>query len=140
MKRKFGKIAEEFKQYDDDRLLVSNMFGQLLEACQVMENIGNSFIRVAFNESCKKQEAQMEAIIMRFTGNAYKDGRWQKALLYHVYEFEETEEFAKRRNVLIKSTTDRESAFHLAKQLSDMGRIGYIDIEQPDGKTQCIWY
>ena len=34
LNKKYEPFVEEFKQYDDDRLLVVNMLNQLLEACK----------------------------------------------------------------------------------------------------------
>jgi hypothetical protein len=139
LKRKYGVIAEEFKQYKDDRLLVANMLDQLLEVCEDMETVLNAFISVAVNKSIKEQDAEMEAIVTRFTGTAYKDNRWQSVTVYNVYKFQQDENFEDCRDVLVKSTPDGELAFHFAKQLDEMGHAVHITVTRPDGSEDRIW-
>ena len=77
LKRKYEPFFEEFKQYRDDRILVPNCGNQLLEACEAMENMENTFVRVAFSKAYDEQEKTMESIVTRFTGKVWKDYRWQ---------------------------------------------------------------
>lgn len=139
LRRKYAEIAEEFKQHKDDRLLVANMLNQLLEACKVMEGIDNAFISVAVRKSIKEQDAEMEAIVTRFTGMAYKDNRWQSVAVYNVYKFQQDENFEDCRDVLVKSTPDGELAFRFAKQLDEMGHAVHITVTRPDGSEDRIW-
>lgn len=139
LKRKYGAIAEEFKQYKNDRLLVANMLDQLLEACEGMETVENAFICVAVNKSIKEQDAEMESIVTRFTGKVYKDNRWQAVPLYHVYRAQKTEGSEERWNVMVKSTDDGEAAFRLGKQLKELGHDVYITMDRSDGSEDRIW-
>ena len=139
LKRKYSAIAEEFKQYKDDRLLVTNMLEQLLETCKCIETVENAFISVAVNKHIKEQEAVMDSIVTRFTGKVYKDNRWQLIPLYHVYRAQNTEGPKDRWNVMIKSTDDGEAAFRLGKQLQKLGNDVYITVDRPDGSEDRIW-
>lgn len=139
LKHKYSAIAEEFRQYKDDRLLVANMLDQLLEVCKDMETVENAFVNVAVNKSIKDQDAEMESIVTRFTGEAYKDNRWQLIPLYHVYRAQKTEGSEDCWNVMIKSTGDGEAAFRLGKQLQKLGNDVYITVDRPDGSEDRIW-
>lgn len=139
LKHKYSAIAEEFKQYEDDRLLVANMLDQLLEVCEDMETVVNAFICVAVNKSIKEQDAKMESIVTRFTGKVYKDNLWQAVTVYNVYKFQQDENFEDCRDVLVKSTPDGELAFHFAKQLDEMGHAVHITVTRPDGSEDRIW-
>lgn len=139
LRRKYAEIVEEFKQHKDDRLLVANMLDQLLAVCKVMEDIDNAFISVAVRKSIKEQDAEMEAIVTRFTGTAYKDNRWQSVAVYNVYKFQQDENFGDCRDVLVKSTPDGELAFRFAKQLDEMGHAVHITVTRPDGSEDRIW-
>lgn len=76
LNKKYEPFVEEFKQYDDDRLLVVNMLNQLLEACKSMESMDNVFVRVAFNRAFTEQNETMEGIVTRFTGKVWNGFRW----------------------------------------------------------------
>lgn len=76
LNKKYEPFVEEFKQYDDDRLLVVNMLNQLLEACKAMESMDNVFVRVAFNREFTEQNETMEGIVTRFTGKVWNGFRW----------------------------------------------------------------
>lgn len=76
LNKKYEPFVEEFKQYDDDRLLVVNMLNQLLEACKAMERMDNVFVRVAFNRTFTEQNETMEGIVTRFTGKVWNGFRW----------------------------------------------------------------
>lgn len=77
LKRKYEPFFEEFKQCRDDRILVPNCGNQLLKALEAMENVEDTFVRVAFNKAYDEQEKMMESIVTRFTGKAWKDYEWQ---------------------------------------------------------------
>lgn len=139
LKRKYGAIAEEFRQSKDDRMLVANMLDQLLGACKVMETVENSFICVAFNENYHRQDEKMEEIVTRFTGMAYKDSKWQAVPLYNVYKFCQDENFEDCWEERVKSTPDGELAFRFAKQLDEMGHAVHITMTRPDGSEDRIW-
>lgn len=76
LNKKYEPFVEEFKRYDDDRLLVVNMLDQLLGACKAMESMDNVFVRVAFNRAFTEQNEMMEGIVTRFTGKAWNGFRW----------------------------------------------------------------
>lgn len=76
LNKKYEPFVEEFKQYDDDRLLVVNMLDQLLGACKAMESMDNVFVRVAFNRAFTEQNETMEGIVTRFTGKVWNEFRW----------------------------------------------------------------
>lgn len=63
----YSKFYQQIKdKYTDDRRLFQNMYEQLLESLEVMGNIENSYIWVAFNEQFNKDLKQMDEIITRF--------------------------------------------------------------------------
>lgn len=74
---KYELFVEKFKLHNDDRLLVVNMLGQLIEACKAMESVENLFVTVAFNKAFAEQDKQMESIVTRFTGKVWNGYRWQ---------------------------------------------------------------
>lgn len=76
LKKKYEPFIEEFKQHHDDRILVPNMLGQLLEACEAMQSVENNFVRVAFNHAFSEQNETMEEIVTRFTGKVWNGYRW----------------------------------------------------------------
>ena len=76
LNKKYEPFVEEFKQHDDDRLLVVNMLDQLLGACKAMESMDNVFVRVAFNRAFTEQNEMMEGIVTRFTGKVWNGFRW----------------------------------------------------------------
>lgn len=76
LNKKYEPFVEEFKRYDDDRLLVVNMLDQLLGACKAMESMDNVFVRVAFNRAFTEQNEMMEGIVTRFTGKVWNGFRW----------------------------------------------------------------
>ena len=75
---KYGPFAEEFKQHNDDRILVPNILAQVLEACAAMESVENNLVRVATNEKIREEDAEMEKIVTRFTGQVFDGTKWQK--------------------------------------------------------------
>ena len=75
---KYGPFVEEFKQHNDDRILVPNILAQVLEACAAMESVENNLVRVAINEKIREEDAEMEKIVTRFTGQVFDGTKWQK--------------------------------------------------------------
>lgn len=74
---KYGEFLEDFSQHHDDRILVANIYEQLLEAFKIMESVAdNAFICVAVNNDANRQEAIMDEIVTRFTGKSYDGHRW----------------------------------------------------------------
>lgn len=73
--RKYSRIMKDFEKYHDDRKLAANMYHQLITACDEMKHIGNTFIRVAFNNKFKEQEAEIEHIVARFTDTTYNSDK-----------------------------------------------------------------
>lgn len=59
LKSKYEPFAEEFKQHNDDRILVPNILAQVLEACAAMESVENNLVRVAINEKIREEDAEM---------------------------------------------------------------------------------
>ena len=78
LKSKYEPFAEEFKQHNDDRILVPNILAQVLEACAAMESVENNLVRVAINEKIREEDAEMEKIVTRFTGQVFDGTKWQK--------------------------------------------------------------
>lgn len=76
LKAKYQEIAKDFKSYNDDRGLVPNKLKQLLDACEIMRDIDNAFICVAFNNRFTEKEAEMAEIVTRFTGKVWKNYEW----------------------------------------------------------------
>lgn len=76
LKYKYEPFVGEFKQHNDDRILMVNMMEQLLESCKVMEGVENAFICVAFNNAFAKQDETMMSIVTRFTGKVWDRVRW----------------------------------------------------------------
>lgn len=76
LKSKYEPFAEEFKQHNDDRILVPNILAQVLEACAAMESVENNLVRVAINEKIREEDAEMEKIVTRFTGKVFKGTKW----------------------------------------------------------------
>lgn len=73
---KYGPFVEEFKQHNDDRILVANILGQVLEACKAMESVENNLVRVAINEKLREEDSEMEEIVTRFTGKVFVGTKW----------------------------------------------------------------
>lgn len=73
---KYGPFVEEFKQHNDDRILVANILGQVLEACKAMELVENNLVRVAINEKLREEDSEMEEIVTRFTGKVFVGTKW----------------------------------------------------------------
>ncbi len=76
LKEKYEPFIKEFKQHHDDRILVPNMLDQLLEACEAMQSVDNTFVRVAFNHAFTEQNETMEEIVTRFTGKVWNGYKW----------------------------------------------------------------
>ena len=78
LENKYGPFVEEFKQHNDDRILVPNILAQVLEACKAMESVENNLVRVAINEKIREEDAEMEKIVTRFTGRVFDGTKWNK--------------------------------------------------------------
>lgn len=76
--RKYADILQSFEETQDDRRVAWNCYQQIITACQAMQDGGmeNNFICCAVNKSIRKQEAEIDKIITRFTGKVYKGVRW----------------------------------------------------------------
>ena len=59
---KYKGVLEKFATYRDDRAIVVNLFGMLIDACKEMEGVKNNSICVAFNNYFNDQEAEMDRI------------------------------------------------------------------------------
>ena len=62
LKSKYEPFAEEFKQHNDDRILVPNILAQVLEACAAMESVENNLVRVAINEKIREDDAAEKTV------------------------------------------------------------------------------
>lgn len=67
---KYGENAEKWKTEHDDRKLYSNIFYQLLEAYESVEN-APAFVRVAVNEKAEEQTKVLDEIEQRFKENGW---------------------------------------------------------------------
>lgn len=74
--RKYAEFMEDFEQQHDDRRIAFNIYRQIIEACKAMEDMENIFVRVAVTRSISEAESEIDEIITRFTGKAYKGCRW----------------------------------------------------------------
>ena len=76
--RKYETIIKDFEDTNDDRRIAWNCYQQIIAACEAMRDSGmeNNFICCAVNKSIRKQEAEIDEIITRFTGKVYMGARW----------------------------------------------------------------
>lgn len=65
---KYGKNAEKWKTEHDDRKLYSNIYYQLVEAYESVEN-APIFVQVAVNEKAEKSRKVLDEIEQRFKEN-----------------------------------------------------------------------
>lgn len=77
-RRKYAEFMPDFEKQGDDRRIAFNCYQQIIGACEAMRDSGmeNIFIRCAVNDSIRRQEAEIDEIITRFTGKVYKGVRW----------------------------------------------------------------
>ena len=77
---KYADILKSFEETHDDRRIAWNCYQQLITACEAMRDSGmeDSFACCAVNEAIRQQQAEIDAIITRFTGNVYKGAKWVK--------------------------------------------------------------
>ena len=78
LSHKYADILQDFEEASDDRRVAWNCYQQILAACEAMQGSGmeNNFICCAVNKSIRKQEAEIDEIITRFTGKVYMGARW----------------------------------------------------------------
>lgn len=135
---KFSRFLEEYAACRDDRLIVVNTHNMLVEACKVMETISNPTICVAFNTKFDEMEAQMEAIVTRFSGLVYKACCWTdpansvfSVKVRQVVNGEDLE-------LPMRRTLDEDEACAYSDQLKSEGHISYVVEELPDGSTRRV--
>lgn len=77
---KYADILQSFEETHDDRRIAWNCYQQLITACEAMRDSGieNSFASCAVKKAVREQEAEIDAIITRFTGKVYKGVKWVK--------------------------------------------------------------
>ena len=77
LSHKYADILQDFEEASDDRRVAWNCYQQILAACEAMQGSGmeNNFICCAVNKSIRKQEAEIDEIITRFTGKVYMGAR-----------------------------------------------------------------
>lgn len=77
---KYADILKSFEETHDDRRIAWNCYQQLITACDAMRDSGmeDSFACCAVNKAIQQQEAEIDAIITRFTGKVYKGVKWVK--------------------------------------------------------------
>lgn len=73
LEHKYGDWVKVFKGNTDDRRIVVNSMRVLLDACEVMQNVSNTFIKCAFADRVRETENEMDKIITRFTGMVWND-------------------------------------------------------------------
>ena len=66
LKLKYGKIMQEYEQYNDDRKLAYNMYNQILEVLEDLQNCNNSYIYVAVTIQINSDCLEIDDIIARF--------------------------------------------------------------------------
>ena len=124
---KYGPFVEEFKQHNDDRILVVNILGQALEACKAMESVENNLVRVAINEKLREEDSEMEKIVTRFTGKVFVGTKWYspdelaalqseaETVSYRKFSDarEELQERFRDHNIMIENITDTKT--HIVK-------------------------
>lgn len=124
LKSKYEPFAEEFKQHNDDRILVPNILAQVLEACAAMESVENNLVRVAINEKIREEDAEMEKIVTRFTGQVFDGTKWQK----------KEEDAAERRS------STRTTAKPLPNWTRSMGRTSSPSTPRETGRAKPSGY
>lgn len=127
---KYKSIVEKFAPYHDDRQIVVNLLGMLIEACKEMEGVKNNSICVAFNNYFNDQEATMERITSQFTGEVYADHRWTPfdRPVYRVYRLDGMGNFKQEC-----CTLDEENAVQRSSADREIGFTSSVIEERPDG-------
>lgn len=132
---KYKGVIEKFSPCRDDRAVVVNVFGMLMDACKVMEGIENNSVCVAFNNYFHDQEAVMERITTRFTGEVYADLRWTPfdRPVYRVYRLDTMDNFRQEC-----CTMDEEKAARRMQANQEIGLTTSIIEERPDGSRWSL--
>jgi len=135
LRSKYRGIIEEFDGHHDDRQIVVNLFGMLIDACKAMEPIENNCICVAFNNYYNEHEATMERITSRFTGKVYADCHWMPfdRPVYRVYRLDTMDNFKQSC-----CTTDKEKAVKEMQTDWEIGFTSNIVEERPDGSRWSL--
>lgn len=116
--RKYGEILKDFEDAVDDRRIAWNIYQQLLEVCQVMDecNMENAFICCAVSDKIKEKEASIDNIITRFTGLVFQDYTWTEPLGdSHYYEVYLRGSGENAGDIRIEKTKNGHKAFSLAQ-------------------------
>ena len=66
----YGKYAEEFVEYDDDRRLYVNTYKMIQEALMSLPQEPNFWVKTAINKQLDEDYKVLSAIIMNFKGDS----------------------------------------------------------------------
>lgn len=141
---KYGPFVEEFKQHNDDRILIVNILDQVLEACKAMELVENNLVRVAINEKLREEDAEMEEIVTRFTGKVFAWMKWYspyeltalqneaKTVSYKEFSIarEELQERFRDHKIIIENLTDMKT--HIVKLGINWFAIGSTGVSETE--------
>lgn len=130
--RKYGEILKDFEDAVDDRRIAWNIYQQLLEVCQVMDecNMENAFICCAVSDKIKEKEASIDNIITRFTGLVFQDYTWTEPMGdSHYYEVYLRGSGENAGDIRIEKTKNGHKAFSLAQDESR-----YVVLVMPNGQ------
>lgn len=132
---KYKGIVEKFATCRDDRMIVVNLFGMLIDACKEMEGVKNNSICVAFNNYFTDEEAMMERVTTRFTGEVYADHHWTSfdRPVYRVYRLDTMGNFKQEFCTMDEATA--------ARRTQDGLEIGFtisLIEERPDGSRWSL--
>ena len=135
LSHKYKGVIEKFANCCDDRAIAVNLFGMLTEACKEMEGIKNNSICVAFNNYFNDQEATMERITTRFTGEVYADHHWTPfdRPVYRVYRLDCMGNFKQER-----CTLDEDAAVQQVQSDREIGFTSSVIEERPDGSRWSL--
>ena len=132
---KYKGVLEKFATYRDDRAIVVNLFGMLIDACKEMEGVKNNSICVAFNNYFNDQEAEMDRITTRFTGEVYADYSWTPfdRPVYRVYRLDTMGNFKQEG-----CTMNEGKAVRQAQTNQEIGLTTSVIEERPDGSRWSL--
>ena len=66
LKFRYGKYAQQFKDARDDRLIVYNVYNNILEGLESLDDDPALFVKVAMNHAIKADCEELDEIIERF--------------------------------------------------------------------------
>ena len=66
LKSKYEKKAIEWKSYNDDRRLFSNIYFQIMEALEELKGCNNNWVICAINKQIREEQKTLYNILTRF--------------------------------------------------------------------------